>query len=386
MPVLTYQGTIGVPIFDTGVDMTPVNGGLWSNLTFDRFSLCPLVGADLFDTAGVAGSGTSGGGVVMPAVEGQGYVHLFNTNTPPSGSNARHPSWYDNNLFWANGNTTSVTNGTFYNQRLPQVFVPGNYELPSYMFSNPITYFNVPNQLGHGPGQIGNTKIQTILYNESDLITRFALNDWQNNATYLGDSTFEIPNPYGRINTDVEYIPNRGTEVGSNVLFIAGGVYYQNKITYFTPTRFTMSQDNQIVNIDDVGLDAIWQASSYGTVAVYYKGFIITVPTPGGSGPSNQNNEYLVTDPEMTQYYLLKFLPQDEYSSQVLATNAVWNVNIDVNGIIWLAPNSFASGQQGKVLFSYSRSGFSVPTINNPQFPPFVLPCWNNCQPSVIMT
>lgn len=154
------------------------------------------------------------------------------------------------------------------------------------------------------------------------------------------------------------------------------------QICAYRPAPFTGSPPPPLQNYtpawDDASLQNVMNGHGSGyTLDIWPGGWIIKLGT-GGLGPTGQPEEIAITDPGMTTYNLLRFVPQDN-AAQVQfnhATTFGWQVKIDPNGVVYF--NSGAPADANKVLYSYSPVRFLYPQFA--YTPGFIsLPCYTPC-------
>lgn len=154
------------------------------------------------------------------------------------------------------------------------------------------------------------------------------------------------------------------------------------QICAYRPAPFTGAPPFPIQNYtpvwDDPSLQNVMNGNLSGyTLDIWKGGWIIKLGT-NGTGPTGQPEEIAVTDPGMTTYNLLRFIPQDPAAQIVFnhASTFGWQVKVDPNGIVYF--NSGAPADQLKILYSYSPIGFVYPQfVYKPGF--ISLPCFTPC-------
>lgn len=132
--------------------------------------------------------------------------------------------------------------------------------------------------------------------------------------------------------------------------------------------------------IDNSFLNNFFQEGDGTAVPSLWNGGFISIINTHGEGPTGQVNECMVFNSDMSEYYLINFVPQDTVSDASINNGYDgWNVSIDNNGIVWFLNAASETPQ----FFSYSFSpiGFSIPVIQAIDVPPLILPCYNVCSP-----
>lgn len=154
------------------------------------------------------------------------------------------------------------------------------------------------------------------------------------------------------------------------------------QILAYRPQPFTGSPAAPLFNytpvFDDPTLQNVWNGFENGYTLDIWKGGWIIKLGAAGTGPTGQQNEIAVTDPGMTTYNLLRFIPQDNGAQTQLnhATSFGWQVKIDPNGVLYF--NSGNTADQTKILYSYSPVNFFYPQfVYKPGF--ISLPCYTPC-------
>lgn len=136
---------------------------------------------------------------------------------------------------------------------------------------------------------------------------------------------------------------------------------------------------------DDAGLNALMGNGLWCCMS-FEGGFVLSLYT-NGAGPTGQRCEVFVCNAEMTEYYLLKFLPADTFVKNALVdtgtpfTTAPWQVVIDKYGILWMWFEGMTSPYDDAIVTSFEPIGWDIPFITYVPRASINLGCVNTCVP-----
>jgi len=173
----------------------------------------------------------------------------------------------------------------------------------------------------------------------------------------------------------------------ANYLFVSKGTKGSAYIVNFKTNDYDpdtiMGQEPRFsqVSFDDpvytAALDNVSHAGGWKN------GFIFSLKT-NGQGKTGQHTEIVVTDPMMTYYYVLRFVPQNAAAARALIpTNTTWSAAIDTEGTVWFY-NGGSPGFKDIVFNSYSPALFFNPRLIDFDLPSITMPCYNTCLPGYI--
>lgn len=127
---------------------------------------------------------------------------------------------------------------------------------------------------------------------------------------------------------------------------------------------------------EDAVIQAQFDANNY-EAGVWWGGFLFQINT-NYLGPTGQRYEIVVTDETMSNYWLVKLIPEDSTARDALLRGAgQWQFKIDVDGSIYF--NSGDNLDKNAVFYNFAPLLFDFPSVQLSRLPPITLPCFNPC-------
>lgn len=140
---------------------------------------------------------------------------------------------------------------------------------------------------------------------------------------------------------------------------------------------FTELGNTYVIEVDDATIQAVLvnANSALWRFGVWSGGFLVCVRT-SGAGPTGQQNEVVLFDPECRYYYLLNFVAQDATTAAALARlNVTWSVKIAPDGYLYMRSMSGTDDARAFI------SAFPALSIQSPPVLAYDLPCYIPCDP-----
>lgn len=145
----------------------------------------------------------------------------------------------------------------------------------------------------------------------------------------------------------------------------------------FPGSPFTEPGNTYTITLDDATIQSVLvnANSALWRYGIWKGGFLISVRTVG-LGPTGQQNEVVLLEPECRYYYLLKFVAQDATTAAALARLAVtWSVKIAPDGFLYWRSMSGTDDARAFI------AAFPSLSIQSPPLLSYDLPCYIPCDP-----
>ena len=359
-----YQGVVTVPLFDSGYDLFGTPGLV---LAFQNTSYGPLLAQD--SVTGSSYNLTFARGL-MPRVGGVSALCQIGT---PGPNNAGPVTWFDNRLHLSSGEVTP--------QFLYEKFMlddPGTYD-----GSNLWNIIQVSADTNRGyisnwlPCIWQGYDAKMILYAVNSAVVINA--DVFIGNEFVGEASF--PYNYGVGTAGVKFLINRlyqSQETGPFDNCLLSTASTDGSPLYRVLWSSSYGNDCQTtLSLSDPALDVYFQACQDFSI---WQGGYVAILNTGGSGPTGQLAEVAVFNEDMSQYYLVKFAPQDADSEFQLSVNNGWSISIDNQGVLWFTNGDVATSSY-RLSYSYSPVSYPFHIVYPNNLEPINLPCFNTCSP-----
>lgn len=380
MSVSQFQGVINVNMYDTHLAWDfSTYGAQYALFGFDDLSNNPLiVGAQAaWATQQTPDPFTMS--AETPAVGGFSSVTLDPTNHQP-GPSLIHS--INDTLQNVESAQVQITVGGYVTHRwqgYPRP--PGNYSsnwnYEQFFFNGPFCGSGVFTY-GPFPGLFGTIKCVTSFVVRNQAPGDF-LPFWWFSGGNSGNFQFGTPDrllAVGAIANFLQGVSPLNNAVFGNVdfdncMFTAANSHHGN-VRWLYNSIDWLKQRADTITLDNAGLETAFSTQG-GGLTPWFNGWNISLQTDG-AGPTGNKYEHVVFTPDMTQYWCLKFIPEDAVAGvQLSRTSNIPNVKIDSEGIIWF--NSGNPTDVRSLIYSYS-TGFQFPSFYAGNLQPITLDCF----------
>lgn len=400
-----YMGLVPIPLFSAGNGWNYEGGTDPADLAFifANNSYGPLhqTTVNITETGTIISSPEDVGIIInavygyQPAVGGTPATLILNQGDP---TNGLHANWYDDKLwFQANGVNPNNPPSVF------KVFTPW---INKPMGRNPGDYNSIPpynfvvDQIGGGGSVSYIGEVMPGMYQGQKVgvcFTIFQTFPPEFPGTQFGWSTWDganipinsnVPIPISCSALNLGALKWNNNRLDPMLAFFDNIAFFSNNNNDEGCIRVLYNAANAVhpfiepIELEDSNLNTYFQDKDLQVMSIYYAGFISAMRV-GGAGPTGSPTEFAVFNRDMSQYWVIQFEPQDQFTTDLMASNGSWQLSIDNEGIFWFSTSSVPNNTS--LAYSFSPIHFTIPSLYSGNLEPIVLPCFNTCTPVALL-